>query len=59
MAKYNLYKGQFPCHTCKKVVTTLRLYPDTKELTWVCSDNHLTSVSLQTKKKRSSVEREG
>ncbi len=58
MAKYNIYHGEFPCHTCKVVVKTIRSYPETKELTWMCPDKHLSSVSLNTKKTKKDYERE-
>ena len=58
MAKYNLYHGEFTCHVCKTAVKTLRSYPDTKELTWMCIDKHLSTVDLNTKKKREDFERE-
>ncbi len=58
MSKYSIYSGQFPCHTCKKMVTSLRSYPETKELTWMCSDKHLSRVSLNTKKSKRDYERE-
>ena len=51
-SRYNVVEGQFPCHTCKEVVKSLRHYIETKELTWMCSSKHLTSVSLETKKKK-------
>ena len=57
MASYTIYPGQFPCHTCKEVVGTLRLYPATKEVTWMCKSKHLSSVSFA-KRKRSDFERE-
>jgi hypothetical protein len=49
--KYNIVEGKFPCHTCKEVVKSLRQYVHTKELTWMCSQRHLSSVSLEVKKK--------
>jgi hypothetical protein len=58
MARYNLYHGVFPCHVCKAEVFTLRLYYDTKELTWMCKDKHLSSVNLNTKKTKKDYERE-
>ena len=58
MAKYNLYNGEFVCHVCKAIVTTLRSYPDEKKLTWMCKDKHLSEVDLQTKKDKSYYERE-
>jgi hypothetical protein len=51
MSKYTVYSGQFPCHTCKAVVPSLRLYSETKEVTWVCPEKHLSKVSLIAKKK--------
>jgi hypothetical protein len=52
MAKYSIYHGEFPCHTCKVVVKTLRSYSETKELTWMCPDKHMSTVSLNTKKSK-------
>lgn len=51
MSKYNLYNGQFLCHTCKKTVATARFYYETKDLTWMCHDRHMSVVSFNTKKK--------
>jgi len=51
MSKYTVYHGQFACHTCKIEVTSLRLYPETKEMTWVCKDKHLSKVNLGRRKK--------
>ncbi len=58
MAKYNIYQGTFVCHVCKAEVKTLRSYPDTKELTWMCQDKHLSTVNLNTKKTKKDYERE-
>ena len=58
MAKYNVYPGIFPCHTCKEEVKTLRSYPEEKLLTWMCSQKHLSQVSLKTKKDKKDYERE-
>lgn len=52
MANYSVYHGKFPCHTCKEEVKTLRLYPDTKESTWMCSKKHLSKVSFGKRKKK-------
>jgi hypothetical protein len=51
-SKYGIVEGKFPCHTCKEVVKSLRHYTETKELTWMCSQRHLSSVSLEIKKKK-------
>jgi len=50
--RYEVHPGKFPCHTCKEVVKSLRHYIEAKELTWVCSQKHLTKVSLDVKKKK-------
>ncbi len=56
MAKYNIYTGKFVCHTCKAEVKTLRSYPSTKELTWMCSEKHISVVNLSTKKSKKDYE---
>lgn len=58
MAKYNIYPGKFICHTCKAEVKSLRSYPSTKELTWMCPEKHISRVDLNTKKSRKDYERE-
>ena len=57
MSKYTVVQGSFPCHTCKEVVGTLRHYIVDKKLTWVCSEKHMSQVSLQTKKTTEDHER--
>jgi hypothetical protein len=52
MGRYDIYGGEFPCHTCKIVVTSLRFYVDEKLLTWLCPERHLSQVSLDVKKKK-------
>ena len=52
MANYTVYHGKFTCHECKVEVTSLRLYPETKEMTWMCKDKHLSKVSLGRRKKK-------
>jgi hypothetical protein len=46
MPSYTVYQGEFICHTCKTEVKTLRLYAETKEMTWMCKDKHLSSVKF-------------
>ena len=46
MPSYTIYQGQFVCHTCKAEVKTLRLYAETKEMTWMCKEKHLSSVKF-------------
>jgi hypothetical protein len=56
MAKYSVYTGKFKCQVCGADVTSLRSYYDTKELTWMCKDKHLSTVSLNTKKTKRDYE---
>lgn len=58
MAKYNIYPGKFICHTCKAEVKSLRSYPSTKQLSWMCPEKHVSTVNLTTKKKKADYERE-
>lgn len=55
--RYTIYQGKFVCHECKEVVHTMRNYFVSKQLTWVCSNKHLSKVSLQTKKTKKDYER--
>lgn len=52
MAKYNIYQGKFLCHVCKVEVKTLRIYTETKELTWMCPEKHVSTVDLNTKRNK-------
>lgn len=52
MASFTVYPGKFVCHTCKAIVPTLRCYAETKTLTWMCKDKHLTTVYLGRRKKK-------
>ena len=55
--RYTVYKGAFICHTCKQGVPNMRFYPDSKQMTWLCSGSHLSKVSLQTKRSRRDYDR--
>ncbi len=57
MAKYNIYQGDFKCQVCGIAVGSIRSYPDTKELTWMCSEKHLSQVDLAIKKRKKDYER--
>jgi hypothetical protein len=52
MPSYTVYHGKFLCHECKVEVTSLRLYAETKEMTWMCKDKHLSKVNLGRRKKK-------
>jgi hypothetical protein len=51
MAKYNVYSGQFKCQQCGAEVSSLRSYPELKELTWMCENKHVSRVNLNIIKK--------
>lgn len=44
--KFSTYPGQWPCKVCGEVVTSLRLWPETADLTWVCTKKHMSKVNL-------------
>ena len=46
MPSYTVYHGKFICHECKLEVTSLRLYAETKTMTWMCKDKHLSTVKF-------------
>jgi hypothetical protein len=58
MAKYNVYTGIFKCQVCGVEVNSLRSYPDTKEVTWMCPDKHISRVVLHARKTKKDYERE-
>lgn len=45
------FPGTFLCHRCKEEVTQLRLWYDTLDITWQCSNKHVSRVNLNLKKK--------
>ena len=49
--KFKTFDGDFPCHTCKEEVKILRLWLETADLTWMCSQKHLTREKLIKTKK--------
>jgi hypothetical protein len=57
MDRYTVYKGYFICHTCKQNVASLRHYPETQHISWMCNQKHLSEVSLQTKKSKRDYDR--
>jgi hypothetical protein len=46
MPKYSLFPGTFFCHECKGEVNEARFYFQSFDLTWMCSDKHLSKVNL-------------
>lgn len=47
--RYTNYPGKYICKnkSCKQLVKNARLYEDTHDLTWFCSNRHLSVVSLK------------
>jgi hypothetical protein len=44
--KFKVFPGKFPCKKCNEEVTSLRLWLDSADLTWMCSLKHLSRVAL-------------
>jgi hypothetical protein len=44
--KFKIFFGKFPCKKCNEEVTSLRLWLDSADLTWLCSQKHLSKVPL-------------
>lgn len=55
--RYTVYQGSFVCHDCREVVPNMRFYPTSKQITWLCANNHITKVSLQTRKRKQDYDR--
>jgi len=57
VSKYTVFNGIFKCQKCNLAVTSLRMYTEEKELTWMCKDKHLSIVNLNTRKTKRDYER--
>lgn len=44
--KFKVFSGKFPCKECNEEVKSLRLWVDSADLTWMCSQKHLSKVQL-------------
>ena len=55
---FSTYRGKFICQKCGEEVTTLRLWHDTLDTTWMCSKKHISKVVLYKKKTKKDYERE-
>jgi len=44
--KFKVFPGKFPCKTCSEEVTSLRLWKESADLTWMCSNKHLSRVPI-------------
>lgn len=46
MNKFTIYHGKFICHHCKTTVEKARFWRESYDLTWMCSNNHISKVNL-------------
>ena len=44
--KFKIFSGKFPCKVCHEEVESLRLWLDSADLTWMCTNKHLSKVPL-------------
>ena len=60
MAKeFGVYSGNFLCKKCNEEVLSLRLWNDSGDVTWMCSQKHVSKVGLlPIKKKKGDFENE-
>lgn len=49
--KFRVFNGQFNCQECKEEVKTLRLWLETADVTWMCTQKHISRVQLIITKK--------
>ncbi len=49
---FSTYEGKFPCKTCGEIVKSLRLYPESGDATWMCSQKHISKKGLIPIKKK-------
>jgi hypothetical protein len=46
MSRYTVYQGKFLCKICKEEVSSMRVYPDTGDATWMCNKKHISKIHL-------------
>ncbi len=44
--KFKVFSGKFPCKTCGEEVLSIRLWNESADLTWMCSNKHLSRVPI-------------
>ena len=49
--KFKVFHGQFWCQTCNEEVSTLRLWTDSLDITWMCSKKHISRGTFNSRKK--------
>ena len=52
MADFKIFPGKFPCKKCNEEVLSLRLWPETGDVTWMCSSKHISKMNLVPQKKK-------
>jgi len=52
MADFKIFPGKFPCKKCQEEVLSLRLWPESGDATWMCTNKHISKVSLMPQKKK-------
>jgi hypothetical protein len=49
--KFKIFAGKFVCKKCNEEVKSLRLWLDSADVTWMCSQKHISRVQLILTKK--------
>jgi hypothetical protein len=49
--KFKIFPGKFFCKKCNEEVNSLRLWLDSADVTWMCSQKHISKVPLILTKK--------
>jgi hypothetical protein len=44
--KFKIFSGKFMCQKCNEEVNSLRLWLDSADITWMCSQKHISKVQL-------------
>jgi hypothetical protein len=44
--KFKIFPGKFVCQKCNEEVNSLRLWLDSADVTWMCSQKHISKVAL-------------
>jgi hypothetical protein len=50
--KFFSFQGKFICQKCKQDVTAARFWHESGDVTWMCSNKHISRVGLTPKKKK-------
>jgi hypothetical protein len=44
--QFKIFSGKFMCQKCNEEVNSLRLWLDSADVTWMCSQKHISKVQL-------------